>query len=117
MRKAASTPKPRQKRSEPNPDFVPVHDTTSDPGPGVVERMTNSGEIGTGKDRNVPAQPKAKDPTITRVESFGFASFNLHVSDGTVLGGIAAGAGSNAANAAARDRIVALLGALVGGQP
>ena len=55
--------------------------------------------------------------TITRVESFGFASFNLHVSDGTVLGGIAAGAGSNAANAAARDRIVALLGALVGGQP
>lgn len=116
MRKAASTPKPRQKRSEPNPDFVPVHETTSEPPRQALDMRAHAGD-GDSAMREATKPAKPKDPTITRVESFGFASFNLHVSDGTVLGGIAAGAGSNAANAAARDRIVALLGALVGGQP
>jgi hypothetical protein len=92
-RQAAAAPRPK-KTQEPDDDFVP---NTPAEGPPAKTK---------------PA--KTTPPvTVVRVESFAFASFNLHLSDKTVLGAIAAGHGSNAENAQARDRIVALLTQLV----
>lgn len=74
--------KPRTQPTD-NPDFVPTE--------------------------NEPPANRRKPPSVIKVTAVGFASFDIHMSDGEVFHGISSGYGSNAENAKARDRLVEVL--------